>query len=75
MMSVGRISKLDIGCIIPQEISIWIAVAVATQYSELESEFLLVVRLMTSIHKDLWFGKLFHSSHQRGKPKIIPIIY
>ena len=36
--------------------------------TESESEFLLVIRLMTFIHQDLWYGKLVPSSHQRGKP-------
>ena len=29
---------------------------------------LLVIRLMTFILQDLWYGKLVPSSHQRGKP-------
>ena len=33
-----------------------------------ESEFLLLIRLMTFIHQDLWCGKLVPSSHQRGEP-------
>ena len=32
-----------------------------------ESEFLLVILLVTFIHKDLWYGKLVPSSHQRSK--------
>ena len=36
--------------------------------SESESEFLLVIRLMTFIHQDLWYGKLVPCSRQKGKP-------
>ena len=33
-----------------------------------ESEFLMVIHLMTFIHQDLWYGKLVTSYHQLGKP-------